>query len=99
MVVIVYRVSRSRVPEWLPLPATWDRTAPDPIATSLDPELVSAMRSLPPRQRAALWLRYCEDMTTGDVARIIGCSDAAARQLLLRVRDALRSRLNEEKDR
>jgi DNA-directed RNA polymerase specialized sigma24 family protein len=45
------------------------------------------------RQRAALWLRYCDDLSVADVARIMHCSDTAAKQLLLRGRDALRARL------
>jgi DNA-directed RNA polymerase specialized sigma24 family protein len=90
---IVYRQSRSHVPSWVPLPASWDPAAPDPIATSLDAALVAAMRELPGRQRAALWLRYCEDMAIRDVARIIGCSEPAAKQLLMRGREALRQKL------
>jgi RNA polymerase sigma factor (sigma-70 family) len=64
----------------------------------MDPELVAAMRELPARQRAALWLRYCDDLSVGDVARIIGCSESAAKQLLLRGRDALRLRLNSKEN-
>lgn len=90
---IVYRQSRSRLPSWLPLPASWDEPAPDPIAGSMDPALVAALRGLPARQRSALWLRYCEDLATSDVARIIGCSEPAAKQLLMRARDALRAKL------
>src|SRR5690348_13901255 len=92
---IVYRQARSRTPEWLALPPGWDRAAPDPIETSLDPNLVAALRTLPRRQRAALWLRYCDDLATADVARILGCSEKAAKQLLLRARDALRTKLEE----
>lgn len=90
---IVYRLSRSRRPEWLPLPSTWDATAPNPIDRNLDPDLVDALRLLPARQRAALWLRYCDDLSTAEVARIVGCSESAAKQLLMRSRDALRARL------
>jgi DNA-directed RNA polymerase specialized sigma24 family protein len=90
---IVYRLSRSPIPDWLPLPRGWDRPAPDPIATSIDPTLVAAMRELPARQRAALWLRYSDDLAIGDVARILGCSEPAAKQLLLRGREGLRRRL------
>jgi RNA polymerase sigma factor (sigma-70 family) len=64
----------------------------------MDPELVAAMRELPARQRAALWLRYCDDLSVGDVARIIACSEPAAKQLLLRGRDALRLRLNSKEN-
>lgn len=90
---IVYRLCRGPMPEWLPLPRSWDRAAPDPIDAALDAELLAALRTLPPRQRAALWLRYCDDLTTAEVARILHCSEAAAKQLLLRARNALRERL------
>ena len=93
---IVYRLCRGPVPEWLPLPRGWDRAAPDPIESSLDPELLAALRTLPPRQRAALWLRYCDDLAVADVARILHCSETAAKQLLLRARDSLRERLTEQ---
>ena len=94
---IVYRLCRGPVPEWLPLPRAWDRAAPDPIETAIDADLLAALRTLPPRQRAALWLRYCDDLATADVARILHCTDAAAKQLLLRARDALRERLETSK--
>jgi RNA polymerase sigma factor (sigma-70 family) len=64
----------------------------------MDSELLTALRSLAPRQRAALWLRYCDDLATADVARILHCSDTAAKQLLLRARDALRERLRSEEE-
>ena len=90
---IVYRLSRRRTPEWLPLPAGWDAPAPESLRSDIDPELLAAMRELPSRQRAALWLRYCDDLATANVARIMGCSETAAKQLLLRARDSLRARL------
>ena len=94
---IVHRLSQSRLPSSLPLPASWDQAAPDPIASSMDPTLVAALRALWSRQRAALWLRYCEDLAVSDVARIIGCSEPAAKQLLRRAREALRKRLEMER--
>jgi RNA polymerase sigma-70 factor (ECF subfamily) len=90
---IVYRLSRRRMPAWMPLPAGWDPPAPDSVRSEIDPELVAAIRLLPYRQRAALWLRYIDDLAVADVARVIGCSDNAAKQLLLRGREALRARL------
>ena len=83
--------SRSRLGS---TPAAWDRPGPEPVASAIDPELVAAMRKLPTRQRAALWLRYGHDLSVGDVAKIMGCSDRAAKQLLLRGRDALRVQLS-----
>jgi RNA polymerase sigma-70 factor, ECF subfamily len=94
---IVYRLCRGPVPEWLPLPRAWERAAPNPIETAMDTELLAALRALPARQRAALWLRYCDDLATADVARILHCSDNAAKQLLLRAREALRERLESKK--
>jgi len=93
---IVYRLCRGPFPQWLPLPRAWDRAAPDPIESSMDPDLLAALRTLPPRQRAALWLRYCDDLAIADVARILHCSETAAKQLLLRARDSLRERLTKQ---
>jgi RNA polymerase sigma-70 factor (sigma-E family) len=36
--------------------------------------LFDALRALPPRQRAVMVLRYWEDMTEAQTARILGCS-------------------------
>jgi len=95
---IVYRLCRGPMSDWLPLPRTWDRAAPDPIESAMDSELLTALRSLAPRQRAALWLRYCDDLSTADVARILHCTETAAKQLLLRARDALRERLGPKEE-
>jgi DNA-directed RNA polymerase specialized sigma24 family protein len=78
---------------WLPLPPAWDRPAGDSFQSPMDPDLIAALRDLPSRQRTALWPRYGDDLAVCDVARIIGCSEAAAKQLLFRGRDALRRRL------
>lgn len=44
-------------------------TTPEPNA-----ELFMALRSLPPRQRAVIALRYLDDLTEAETARILGCS-------------------------
>jgi RNA polymerase sigma-70 factor (ECF subfamily) len=94
---IVYRQARRhRLLEWLPLPDGWDGPAPPPVSSSLDPDLLTALRRLPGRQRTALWLHYCDDLAVVDVARILGCTEAAAKQLLLRGRTELRKRLLED---
>jgi RNA polymerase sigma-70 factor (ECF subfamily) len=92
---IVYRAATRPRPRWLPLPALWeggDRPGPE-LLSSVDPELVAALSRLPARQRAALWLRYCEDMSTAGVGAVLGASEAAVKQLLLRARGALKKEL------
>jgi RNA polymerase sigma factor (sigma-70 family) len=47
-------------------------TAPDP-----DPERTAvwtAVQTLPARQRATVVLRYYEDLTEAEIARVMGCS-------------------------
>ncbi|HEX4343929.1 MAG TPA: RNA polymerase sigma factor [Solirubrobacteraceae bacterium] len=38
------------------------------------------VRALPPRQRAVLTLRYAGDLTHGEIAMALGCSEDAARR-------------------
>lgn len=45
-----------------------------------DDELWVAVRELPPKQRAAVLHRYLHDLPYREIAAIIGCSEAAARQ-------------------
>ena len=37
-------------------------------------ELIEALGTLPPRQRAVLVLRYFEDLSEAQVAQLLGCS-------------------------
>lgn len=45
-----------------------------------DPELWAALRELPPKQRGAVVLRYVNDLSYREIGKILGCSEAAARQ-------------------
>ena len=47
-----------------------------------DREVWSAVATLPPRQRAAVMLRYAGDLPHRTVAELIGCSEEAARRSL-----------------
>ncbi|MGP8160630.1 MAG: RNA polymerase sigma factor [Candidatus Dormibacteria bacterium] len=91
----IVRTRASRVRRWLTVPAFWTGLSPVewPNPEGLDPRLVAALRRLPRRQRVAIWLRYGLDMSTADVARILGISEAATKQLCLRARVATRARL------
>lgn len=56
-------------------------------------DLWRAMSSLPSRQRAALVLRYYEDLSERDASEALGCSLAALKSLVARGSDALRDSL------
>lgn len=54
-------------------------------------ELRRALHRLPGRQRAAIVLRYYEDLPEADVAAVMGCSVTAARSLVFRGMETLRT--------
>jgi RNA polymerase sigma-70 factor (sigma-E family) len=56
-------------------------------------DLWRALGELPARQRAALVLRYYEDLSERDTATVLGCSLAAVKSLVARGSDALRTQL------
>ena len=66
--------ARRRVELDPPPPGAAERSV-DPLA-ALDThvELVEALGLLPPRQRAALVLRYFHDLTESQTAEVLGCS-------------------------
>jgi RNA polymerase sigma-70 factor (sigma-E family) len=69
------------------------RSGDEHAATMPDvPERVDvwqALQSLPPRQRAALALRYYEDLSERETAEMLGCSLAAVKSLVARGTTAL----------
>jgi RNA polymerase sigma-70 factor (sigma-E family) len=78
-------------PSWLEVPA------PDGSAALLDAQLaIRLVTDLPPRQRAAVVLRFYEDRGYADIGRICGCSPGAARVLVHRALATLRDRLPQE---
>lgn len=64
-----------------------------------DDMLTTALANLPATQRAAIILRYVDDLPVREVARLLGRSEGAVESLLSRGRDALRRRYAEEEDR
>jgi RNA polymerase sigma-70 factor (ECF subfamily) len=52
----------------------------------LDVDVLAALTSLPAQQRAALALAELDDLSTSEVAEILGCSDATVRVHLRRAR-------------
>jgi RNA polymerase sigma factor (sigma-70 family) len=53
---------------------------PPEAANNGEPALWEAVRGLPPKQRAAIVHRYVNDLPYAEIGRIVGCSEAAARQ-------------------
>ena len=56
------------------------------------------MQLLPHRQRAALILRYYEDLSEREAADVLGCSVPALKQLARRGLDAMRQQEVEDDD-
>jgi RNA polymerase sigma-70 factor, ECF subfamily len=91
---ITYRLCRNRRP-WVTFPVFWQPVGRQADDLPFDPGLGRALRELPARQRAALWLRYAEDMSTRTVAEVLGIRESAAKQLLARGRAGLKKRLGD----
>ena len=52
------------------------------LVDGADEELWAAVQELPPKQRAAVVLRFVNDLPHRDIAAVLGCSEAAARRSL-----------------
>jgi RNA polymerase sigma-70 factor (sigma-E family) len=59
-------------------------------------ELRTALAELPDRQRAAIVLRFYADLTEEQIAEALRCSIGAARALVFRAMETLRSRIGGE---
>lgn len=71
---------RARARRPVPVAAGVESGAADP--DSADAELWGAVHQLPPKQRAAVVLRFVNDLPHSDIARVLDCSEAAARRSL-----------------
>lgn len=75
-------------------PSELDGAAADPAEAWTDGEVFGRLfATLPPRQRAALILRFYEDLDFAAIARQLGCAEPAARSLVHRALADLRTRL------
>ena len=87
---------RRRVAE-VPMEPGFDPVgASGPDAGGVDPALVAALRSLPPRMRAVVVLRYLEDLSEAETARVLGCSVGTVKSATHRGVARLRAALDEE---
>ena len=92
---IAYREAKRPRRRWLTLPAFWTVHAEAAPPDEHSAEVLTALRTLPRRQRVALTLRYDADMSTAAVGIVMGISEPAAKQLLARARESLRTALAE----
>jgi RNA polymerase sigma-70 factor (ECF subfamily) len=75
-----------------------DSEDPDREVLSEESERVwSEVRSLPRRQAQCVALRYLDELTTGEIAEVLGCAEATVRVHLHRAHDALATRLGSER--
>ena len=58
-------------------------------------EMWDALKALKPRQRAAIVLRYYEDLTEAQTADVLGCAVGTVKSLVSRGLDQLRAGLSE----
>lgn len=58
--------------------------------------VMAAVRALPPRQRAAVVLRYWDDASEANIADALGCSVGTVKSQLAKARAALARTLEEE---
>jgi RNA polymerase sigma factor (sigma-70 family) len=69
---------RARNRRAIPVETLAERAAP--MTSDSEPALWEAVRALPSKQRASILHRYVNDLPYADIGRIVGCSEAAARQ-------------------
>lgn len=94
---IVRRVAHRRQESWTLIPWFWhpasESSGPDFLG---DSEVAVALAHLPRRQRAAVWLRYGQDLTYRDVGQVLGIREAAAKMLVARGRAAMKTELGSQ---
>jgi RNA polymerase sigma factor (sigma-70 family) len=74
---------RARVRRPVPVAAVAEGGGGDSSsALGADEELWTLVRELPPKQRAAVVLRFVNDLPHSEIARVLDCSEAAARRSL-----------------
>jgi RNA polymerase sigma-70 factor (sigma-E family) len=95
ILVNVYKTSRGR--RWraeIPVLALPDRSVRDGVDAVDDRDLLRrALQTLPARQRAAVVLRFYEDLSESQAAFVLGCSVGTVKSLTSRALGRLRAEL------
>ncbi|WP_328524576.1 SigE family RNA polymerase sigma factor [Kribbella sp. NBC_00359] len=83
--------TRRRRPAEVALADDHDRPTPDGSESyAVRHELLAALQTLPPRQRAVIVLRYYEDLTEIQTAEALGCAVGTVKSQTSRALDRLR---------
>jgi RNA polymerase sigma-70 factor (sigma-E family) len=92
MIVNEYLSWRRKWSRVLPRPdEDLDRAEPDHADRhAIHAELIAAVGKLPPKQRAAIVLRYFEGLTDAEIADLLGCRPVTARGYIWRALRTLR---------
>jgi RNA polymerase sigma-70 factor (sigma-E family) len=69
-----------------------------PADAGIGDDLLRALAEVPPKQRAAVVLRYCADLPVADVAKALRCSEGTVRSQAARGLEALRAALTRLED-
>ena len=64
------------------------------IQNALENELAQAIRHLSPNLRVVIQIRYREDASIAEIAKVLGISEAATKSRLLRARSQIRKHLD-----
>jgi RNA polymerase sigma factor (sigma-70 family) len=89
------QLRRQRLRRWVGLDRAEAVPAEDPTTSADLVDMRRALARLPPRQRAALVLRYYHDYDYAAVGAALGVTEGSAGALLSRALDRLRSELQE----
>jgi len=65
------------------------------VAVESRPEVLDAVVTLPPKQRAAVYLVYWADLPSHEAAQLMGCRPATVRRYLHLAKQKLREALND----
>jgi RNA polymerase sigma-70 factor (sigma-E family) len=82
------KLGRERVTDRVPEPSV--------VESGHDEVLFAALRQLPPKQRAVIALRYLEDLTEVETARVLGCAVGTVKSQGSAAMAKLRTLLDEE---
>ena len=78
-----------------PIAASRDSPVPGPHS-EVDLDIASALKTLSPRQRTAVALRYYIGLSTHEIAQVMTCSDGTVKSTLSDARGRLRKILGED---